>query len=107
MPVVTVAPARDETPVRIRLVAGALHNGGWSVVQWQGKDGVWHDVDGWQGTIENGVKQWRVAPRHYGHGPFRWVVWNRDRSEVVGVSEPFTLPDTETTPLIVNLRPPD
>ncbi|MEZ4637109.1 MAG: hypothetical protein R2856_19515 [Caldilineaceae bacterium] len=58
----TVAENRDLTPVRIRLSAGTLHNGAWSVVQWQGTDGLWHDVQGWQGTIEGGFKQWRVAP---------------------------------------------
>lgn len=108
MPPAANVPATSEMPpVRIRLVAGVLHNRGWSVVQWQGTDGVWHDVDGWQGTVENGFKQWRVAPRHYGQGPFRWVVWNQDRTRVVAVSNPFILPDTETTPLIVELKPPD
>jgi hypothetical protein len=71
----------------------------WTVVQWQDGEGVWHDVEGWRGTLDEvaggvGRKVWWVAGPHLGKGPFRWVVY-RDQAQVAPLtrSAPFHLPD--------------
>ena len=66
--------------------------GSWTVVEWQDSDDRWHLVDGWQGNLTNGSRQWWVAPKDFGTGPFRWVVQQGPAGEVVGMSEPFYLP---------------
>lgn len=66
----------------------------WAVVQWQDAAGVWHDVEGWQGNF-NAQHQvsWRIAPKDFGTGPFRWTVFeSHGRINVVTVSEEFWLP---------------
>jgi hypothetical protein len=70
--------------------------GSWVGVQWQELNGVWHDVEGWQGTMsvdDNGLQftQWTVLSENFGQGPFRWVVTEPGGS-VWGVSPSFTLP---------------
>ena len=66
--------------------------GSWAVVEWQGSDGRWHPVEGWQGSLSNGSRQWWVAPKDFGTGPFRWVVQQGPDGTIVGMSEPFHLP---------------
>ncbi|MFQ5400207.1 MAG: hypothetical protein ACE5E7_11495 [Anaerolineae bacterium] len=63
----------------------------WTVVQWQDGLGGWHDVDGWQGTLDDDThKVWWVGAADLGKGPFRWLVELDD--DVLAVSEPFDLP---------------
>ena len=69
----------------------------WTVVQWQDRSGRWRDVAGWQGTLDGldggeGRKEWWVAEDDLGKGPFRWAVYRRRGSWLVGRSEPFDLP---------------
>ena len=78
----------------------------WTVVQWQDRQGDWHDVEGWRGSLDEivageGKKTWWVYRQDLGKGPFRWqihwgpVVVNSQlfhlpqvpgRTEIVGVS---------------------
>jgi hypothetical protein len=69
----------------------------WTMVQWQDEKEVWHDVEGWQGTldeIENGVgtKTWWVDEDDLGKGPFRWVIHRDVNSRPLVTSEAFDLP---------------
>jgi hypothetical protein len=84
----------------------------WTVVQWQDGRGNWHDVDGWQGTldqVEDGVgwKRWWLSAEHFGDGPFRWMIYETSSGVAVFASEPFGLPDRdgETTYVDVLLSP--
>ena len=64
----------------------------WTVVQWQDALGGWHDVGGWQGTLDAGDrKTWWVDEDDYGKGPFRWMV--TQGGELMATSEPFYLPE--------------
>ena len=63
----------------------------WTIVQWQDAQGDWHDVTGWQGTLDaNNTKTWWVGEKDFGTGPFRWLVV--EENEIVGTSDPFNLP---------------
>lgn len=64
----------------------------WTVVQWQDSAGGWQKVDGWQGPPESSGRQWWVAPKDFGKGPFRWVVTRGPGGPPAGVSAPFNLP---------------
>lgn len=70
----------------------------WTMVQWQDGNGAWHDVEGWQGTLDEvegslGWKTWWLAPDIFGRGPFRWVVYEQQDGPVMVISESFHLPD--------------
>jgi hypothetical protein len=70
----------------------------WTVVQWQDPyTEVWHDVEGWQGTLDGvtdglGKKTWWVASRDLDTGPFRWRVYRSEGGTLLATSEPFNLP---------------
>ncbi len=70
--------------------------GVWTIVQWQDSGGDWHDIEGWQGTLDEGdQKMWWLAPNLFGKGPFRWLVYQSTRGEeLLATSESFYLPDT-------------
>lgn len=81
------------------------------MVQWQEK-GDWHDVTGWQGTLDQiqpgangftGIKGWWVAEDDLGTGPFRWVVYHGPGGAPLGTSEPFDLPERTGQSVIVEL----
>ena len=56
--------------------------------------GDWHDVAGWQGTLDDGqLKTWWVAKKDFGTGPFRWAVHLEKSGPLVASSESFFLPD--------------
>jgi hypothetical protein len=103
MPSVTPTAVVVEQPARIRLVVDAQYDGAWSLVQWQGGQGDWHDVGGWLGEIENGQVQWRVLPKDYDTGPFRWIVLDQPGGKVLAVSASFTLPNAEKPLMVVTL----
>jgi hypothetical protein len=101
-------PSR-ETPVPTRPPDGDRHDGPsgahivlhvpsapagvWTVIQWQDNAGGWHDVDGWQGTLDTGdQKMWWLAPNLFGKGPFRWLVYQGDRARLLATSASFYLP---------------
>ncbi len=93
LPSVTPRPTTAALPrlARIELQAPNF-DGAWSVVQWQGEDGLWHDVAGWRGTINEGLRGWKVLPKDFGTGPFRWLVMDAPDGNVLATSAPFTLP---------------
>jgi hypothetical protein len=58
--------------------ADGLH----AIVQWQGDDGRWYPVEGWQShTVRAGQRiVWWVAPQNFGTGPFRWALFASPRA---------------------------
>jgi hypothetical protein len=68
----------------------------WTIVQWQDSAGGWHDIDGWQGTLdEGGKKMWWLASDLFGKGPFRWLVYQTSRGDkLLATSDSFYLPDS-------------
>jgi hypothetical protein len=74
----------------------------WTIVQWQDNEGRWHDVEGWQGTLDSitvaddgkvtGKKTWWVGEKDLGTGPFRWRVYRGKGSWLLATSAPFDLP---------------
>lgn len=100
-------PRPTPSPLRlshIRLVVTPAQDGLWSVVEWQGGDGTWHVVDGWQGTVEAGSKRWAVYEKNFGEGPFRWVIYKSAAGELVGRSLPFVLPTSAGEELTVRIE---
>lgn len=66
----------------------------WTIVQWQDALGGWHDVEGWQGTLDDGhQKLWWVAEKDFDTGPFRWALYKSQGGALLAVSESFYLPD--------------
>lgn len=99
-------PTLTPTPlVTARIILQADdYRGGWSAVQWQGNDGAWHDVESWQGRLETGVQSWRVLPKDFGTGPFRWIVSDGPDGKLLAHSAPFALP-TGGQILLVPVQP--
>ncbi len=86
----------------------------WTGVQWQDAFGAWHDVDGWQGALDEeyrgvGKKAWFVADGHLGGGPYRWLIYARPGGEIVAASAPFYLPsaagDIYEVPVVIGNKP--
>jgi hypothetical protein len=84
----------------------------WAIVQWQDDWSDWHDVKGWQGTLDEvvnleGRKLWWVAEKDLGTGPFRWVVYRHNGGKLLVTSEPFYMPSIagKTMKVEVSLRP--
>lgn len=85
----------------------------WTAVQWQDADGAWHTVAGWQGTLEDitlgeqvvGWKRWWVDKKNLGAGPFRWVLYRDYGGPALATSEPFDLPATLGTVVMVEVAP--
>ena len=98
------SPQPEPEPLsHIRLAVTPAQSGLWTVVEWQGGDGVWHEVAGWQGSVTAGRQRWAVAPRHFGQGPFRWVVSAAPGGAPLAVSAPFTLPTAPNQELLIPL----
>jgi len=73
--------------------------GVWTVVQWQ--DGLrdWHDVEGWQGTLDEandneGKKVWWFDKDDFGGELFRWLIYQQQDGSLLATSESFYLPTT-------------
>lgn len=69
----------------------------WTAVEWRDEAGTWYPVEGWVGPLDTvtgtgGEKGWGVPPEHFGQGPFRWVVYERQGGEVLMASTAFWLP---------------
>lgn len=88
----------------------------WTVVQWQDANGGWHDVEGWQGTLDTvkigkdgtvvGYKTWWLGYEILGQGPFRWQVLGSQDGQLLVTSDPFNLPTTSKATLEVNVMLP-
>jgi hypothetical protein len=98
---VPVQPSGDEDdddgePIGAHIVlhVPSAPDGVWTIVQWQDTAGGWHDIEGWQGTLDQGKqKMWWLAPDLFGKGPFRWLVYQSTRGEeLLATSESFYLP---------------
>ncbi len=77
----------------IELHAQPLQPGLWTGVQWQNAEGGWHDTEGWQGAFNLDQRVlWYVGEEHLGDGPFRWLVYENEGSNLLAVSQPFALP---------------
>jgi hypothetical protein len=98
---------KDDEPVGAHIVlhVPSAPAGVWTIVQWQDSAGGWHDIDGWQGTLDEGdQKMWWLAPYLFGKGPFRWLVYQSTRGEkLLAASESFYLPDAEGEKLWVEV----
>ena len=87
----------------------------WTVVQWQDDRGVWHDVEGWQGSLDEAVtgedgtvvghKTWWVAHDDLGKGPFRWQVRRDKQGAPIGTSETFDLPFQRRVSTTIEVTP--
>ncbi len=88
---------RDDKPVgaHIVLLVPSAPAGVWTIVQWQDSAGGWHDIEGWQGTLDEGdQKMWWLAPNLFGKGPFLWLVYQRPKGDkLLATSDSFYLPD--------------
>jgi len=89
----TATPDGGPAVGAIRLEAGGAPATAWTVVQWQDALGGWHDVEGWQGELDEGqAKVWWVLEKDFGTGPFRWVVLTRKGGTAWKASAAFDLP---------------
>ncbi len=69
-------------------------DGVWTMIQWQDADGDWHDVEGWQGTVElDGTQTWWVDGTQLGTGPFRWRIYTEQDGSPLAISDDFYLPE--------------
>lgn len=105
----TLPPEEDEDEPARPLVAPLIlstdpsRSDLWSVVQWQGAAGTWHDVAGWRGSVVKGRTIWWVEQKDFGKGPFRWVIQQGEGGPVVATSAPFTLPSQAKKALVVEV----
>lgn len=80
----------------------------WTVVQWQDDYGNWHDVDGWQGGLDEvsegiGQKAWWFGEDLLGQGPFRWLIYREQEGVLLAQSQAFYLPDQTGGALSVSM----
>jgi hypothetical protein len=108
VPTITPTPVVSTTPTTLVPAEGAggliilqaeatplTPDGLWTQVQWQDHEGNWHDVEGWQGAFNHKFEViWWVAAENLGQRPFHWLVYENQESErLLGISDPFALPD--------------
>jgi hypothetical protein len=85
----------------------------WTIVQWQGEWGIWHQVEGWQGTLDYvevgedgnvvGKKVWWVKKADFGSGPFRWAIYQGEDGDLLAASDAFDLPDFDGETVVVEI----
>jgi hypothetical protein len=95
---------KDDTPVGayIELHVSGGAEGTWTVVQWQDKNGDWHDIEGWRGQLDaNGRVKWWVAAKDFGTGPFRWQVIQGREGRSLAASGSFNLPRQANEILVI------
>ncbi len=106
----TVEPTKTKQPgayIQLQLSGAVVGTEGvWTIVQWVDNFGEWHDVTGWQGTVElDNTQTWWVAPDDMGSGPFRWRVLSSPTGSVLATSDEFMLPDqtrvVQAVPVVV------
>lgn len=92
-PLYTATPAPPWQAPGAHIVLNAPEAAGLrAVVQWQGNDGRWYDVDGWRSEHADASITWWVSPADLGKGPFRWVAYRVDSATPAFASGPFMLP---------------
>ena len=103
----TVAIELDSSPAygaSIQLRVASAPASAWTIVQWQDALGGWHNVEGWQGTLDEGnQKVWWVARGDLGTGPFRWVLYEKQGGRALAFSSPFNLPSASGLTLRVTI----
>lgn len=79
--------------------------GVWTAVQWQDPNtGMWHLVEGWQGTLDlDGSQTWWVGTEILGKGPFRWVIYAEKEGEELAVSSSFNLPEKSGQTVLITV----
>jgi len=88
----TTQPSLPGAYIELRVLSAPT--GLWTKVQWQDGWGDWHDVEGWQGTLDTpDEKVWWVAPKDFGGGPYRWAIYASRDGPSLGASDPFYLPE--------------
>lgn len=82
----------------------------WTTIQWHDGQETWYDVAGWQGNLDAiaqgeagwvGTKEWWVGQENLGTGPFRWKIYEYPGGPLLVSSEPFYLPESAGTTLIL------
>ena len=87
----------------------------WTVVEWQGPDELWYEVDGWRGNLDSvtvdadsgavtGWRLWWVDKTQLGQGPFRWKVYESEGGSLLTTSSQFYLPPDTNTRVIVEVE---
>ena len=91
---------------RIVLQATDAEADDWTVVQWEGVNGQWHDVTGWQGNfLQDNSVVWWVASGQLGQENFRWLVYDDEtRTRLLITSETFDLPSQSNETVTVQSR---
>lgn len=105
----TPEPVKSKQPgayIELQLSGATVGSEGvWTIVQWVDEFGEWHDVSGWQGTVElDGSQTWWVAPDDLGKGPFRWQVYASENGDLLATSDEFMLPEERRYVLIVPIE---
>ncbi len=105
-PVRSLLPAVEGGTITLRVTAPPA--GLWTTVEWQDAIGNWHQVEGWQGTLDaDQSKTWWVAKADLGKGPFRWVGYERYGGQRWAQSLSFYLPAINRQKVEVALTGPD
>jgi len=55
--------------------------------------------------VQIGQMRWQVAEKDFGSGPFRWVVYDKDGGRLIAVSGSFTLPNSGSQTVTVQMTP--
>jgi hypothetical protein len=108
-PTATLTPVSPSPPwgaIELHVQSARLEL--WTVVQWQDRLGVWHDVEGWRGTLDEivggvGKKVWWVARADFNKGPFRWAIYQSHGGRLLATSSTFQLPRTDNQTVVVEV----
>jgi hypothetical protein len=99
--------------IELRLPTTSLNY--FTIVQWQSANQVWHDVDTWQGNLDDfltnstpttAYKRWWVYPADYGKQNFRWQVFNKPNGKLLAASATFDLPTHDKQIVISEVAQP-
>jgi hypothetical protein len=86
-----------------------------TVVQWRDIQGVWHNVDTWQGNLDDtfvsggktiAYKRWWVNSAQFGLKNFRWLVYDHPNGKLLVTSQLFDLPTHTKQQVIVEVALP-
>lgn len=101
VPVAAVPQSPQGARITLSTAAAASARGLRAVVQWQGGDGRWYDVEGWRSTLNDSGVEWWVAPREFGKGPFRWAAYRSENTQPAFASAAFMMPKVHGQSLLV------